>query len=165
MSLTLQPKVFVILVSVCCSGWWYHSSWWSLHVISGTMNCTSLGTSLHSCQVTGSQASVPAHTWGYFWPSQWILGSIVTHLFSIFISFPVSHTILLGHIPTLWQQFLVRNWLLPCYAGPLYELLGCQFCLWVILGHLLSLALFVRDNLRYVCQVVCIYLHLKTSMA
>ena len=29
------------------------------------MKLTSLGTSLHSCQVTGSQASVPAHTWGH----------------------------------------------------------------------------------------------------
>ena len=43
----------------CC----HQISCLSLHVISGTMKFTSLGTSLHSCQVTGSHASVPAHTW------------------------------------------------------------------------------------------------------
>ena len=60
---TTQLKVFVILVSVLGSGSWYHNSWWSLQVISGTINLTSFGTSLHSCQVTGSQESVPAQTW------------------------------------------------------------------------------------------------------
>ena len=61
--INLYLKVLVILVSVLVSGSWYQISCLSLQVISGTMNFTSFGTSLHSCHVTGSQASVPAHTW------------------------------------------------------------------------------------------------------
>ena len=60
--LTSQVKVLVILVPLLFSGSWYQISCLSLQWISGTMNLTSLGTSLHSCQVTGSQASVPAQT-------------------------------------------------------------------------------------------------------
>ena len=60
--LASQVKVLVILTSSTTSGSWYHSSLPSVQLISGTMNLTFLGTSLHSCQVTGSQASLPAHT-------------------------------------------------------------------------------------------------------
>ena len=77
---TSQVKVFVILVPLLFSGSWYQISCLSLQWISGTMNLTSLGTSLHSwndpqsqcvrgkleltCHVTGSHCSVPAQTWG-----------------------------------------------------------------------------------------------------
>ena len=60
--LTSQVKVLVILVSVTGSGWWYQTSWSSSQMIFGMTNSTSFGTNLHSCQVTGSQASVPAQT-------------------------------------------------------------------------------------------------------
>ena len=62
---TSHLNAFVSLVPVTSSGSWYHSSCLSLQVISGTIIWTSLGTSLHSCQLTGSQASVPAQTWQY----------------------------------------------------------------------------------------------------
>ena len=58
---TSHVNVFVILVPWLGAGSWYQSSCLLLQVTSGTMNWTSLGTSLHSCQVTGSQVSVPAH--------------------------------------------------------------------------------------------------------
>ena len=58
---TEQVKVDVILTAVLGSGSWYQISCWSLQVMSGTMNLTSFATSSHSCQVTGSQLSVPAH--------------------------------------------------------------------------------------------------------
>ena len=62
---TSYSNVCVSLVPVTSSGSWYHSSCLSLHVIPGTIIWTSLGTSLHSCQLTGSHASVPAQTWQY----------------------------------------------------------------------------------------------------
>ena len=61
--------------SFTSSGSWYQSSCLGSHLISGTMNFTSLGTSLHSCHVTGSQASVPAQTWGGTWRTLWSSGS------------------------------------------------------------------------------------------
>ena len=59
-TLTSHENVFVILVPLLGWGSWNHNSCLLLQVTSGTMNCTSLGTSSHSCQVTGSQVSVPA---------------------------------------------------------------------------------------------------------
>ena len=70
----------MVLVRVTFSGTWYHSSslaeQFTCTIIivsivttitvtiltSGTLKWTTLSTSLHSCQVTGSQPSLPAHT-------------------------------------------------------------------------------------------------------
>ena len=57
------PLSWLLTLKSYCSSLkirWAHSCL-SSQVISGTIKVTSLGTSLHSCQVTGSQESVPAH--------------------------------------------------------------------------------------------------------
>merc|ERR1719492_213980 len=74
--LTSQSMLVVICSLVSSS----HSSYWMVspgaQVIWGTLNSTSRGTSLHSLQVTGSQSSLPAHTWFPF--------SSVSHLVTQF---------------------------------------------------------------------------------
>ena len=60
---TLHVKVLIILDSVTGSGTWYQISVPLVQLMTGTRNWTVLLTREHSCQVTGSQSSLPAHTY------------------------------------------------------------------------------------------------------
>ena len=104
---TSQVKVLVILTSSTTSGSWYQSSLPSVQLISGTMNLTFFGTNLHSCQVTGSQASLPAHTWedGIQDNNPSLHSFDLSDLFAVIVCLPKCDAVLFCHILTLRKHF------------------------------------------------------------
>ena len=77
------------------------------------------------------------------------------YLISIFISFPIGDTILLGHILALWQKFFVWYGSFSLCTGLLYELLWCKFCFTELLWFHTLLAFFIRNNL----QIIKVYMN------
>ena len=70
------------------------------------------------------------------------------HLVPVAVRLPVGDAVLLGHVPALGQQLLVRDLLLGLGALLLYELLGGQLGLIELLGNLALLTLLVGNNLE-----------------
>ena len=70
------------------------------------------------------------------------------NLFSICVRLPESDTVLLGHVPALWQKLRVGDGLLALRAPLLDELLRRQLRLRELLRLLPGLALLVGDNLK-----------------
>ena len=76
------------------------------------------------------------------------------HLVPVAVRLPVGDAVLLGHVPALGQQLLVRDLLLGLGALLLYELLGGQLGLIELLGNLALLTLLVGNNLEIERQSV-----------
>ena len=70
------------------------------------------------------------------------------HLVPVAVRLPVGDAVLLGHVPALGQQLLVRDLLLGLGALLLYELLGGQLGLIELLGNLALLTLLVWNHLE-----------------
>ena len=77
------------------------------------MNLTVLGTSLHSCQVTGSHASLPAHTCrkdcDIYNIYNSVISTISSHLLALGVRLPERDAVLLGDVPALGQHLHVGD--------------------------------------------------------
>ena len=70
-----------------------------------------------------------------------------TNLLARLIRLPESDTVLLGHIPTLREEFLVRNGLLTLVTRLLHEQLRSQLLLYKLLGLQPHAAVLVGNHL------------------
>ena len=70
----------------------------------------------------------------------------ISHLLTIIVCLPECDTVLLGHIPALGEQFLVRNLLLALITRLLHKQLGRQLLLCVLHWLQSHLTLLVWNN-------------------